>query len=50
MTANPAVDAILNDATQWRAAFTRLRKIARSFPLTEEVKWERQRVRRLASS
>lgn len=40
-TKNPKVDAFLADKDQakWRDAFTKLRKIALSCPLTEEVKW-----------
>lgn len=39
---NPQVDAFLaeEEESQWRTAFTKLRRIARGFPkLTEELKW-----------
>lgn len=36
---NPKVDAVLASEKQWRAEFTRLRKILLSAPLVEELKW-----------
>ena len=36
---NPKVDAILGKAEKWQEEFTKLRRIALSCPLTEELKW-----------
>jgi uncharacterized protein YdeI (YjbR/CyaY-like superfamily) len=36
---NPKVDAVLGKAKKWQEEFEKLRKIALSCPLTEELKW-----------
>jgi uncharacterized protein YdeI (YjbR/CyaY-like superfamily) len=36
---NPKVDAVLRTAQKWQEEFGKLRKIALSCPLTEELKW-----------
>jgi uncharacterized protein YdeI (YjbR/CyaY-like superfamily) len=36
---NPKVDAVLASEEKWRKEFSKLRDIALSFPLTEELKW-----------
>lgn len=36
---NPKVDAFLSKATKWREEYEKLRAIALSCPLTEELKW-----------
>jgi uncharacterized protein YdeI (YjbR/CyaY-like superfamily) len=36
---NPKVDAVLGKAQKWQEEFEKLRKIALSCPLTEELKW-----------
>ncbi len=36
---NPKVDAFINEATQWRPEYEKLRAIALDTPLTEEWKW-----------
>lgn len=36
---NPKVDAFLAEAEKWQEEFAKLRKIALSCPLTEELKW-----------